>query len=247
MKWRIGDKTVDILPPVKRYMNAIERRLRADRATRVRIMTELAGDFESRREAGQSDEAIMAELGAPEEVAAQFNSAFGVSGRPSRWRWIFAALAAVVLAVSLVPVLAGQFAAESAASLGVIGGADGPTAIYVTAAPGQTLLRVFPWLLGCLAGFLLPTWRDPHARDGYALSLGLCLPGMLRFLMVLWMGSLLSYGMGTLTLQTLPYLLWALLANFFLDGTWLCIAVFCRALWVRRRNRKAAGQNEEKK
>ena len=45
MKWKIGNKTVDILPPVKRYMNAIERRLRADRATRARIMTELAGDL----------------------------------------------------------------------------------------------------------------------------------------------------------------------------------------------------------
>ena len=31
MKRKIGNTTIDILPPVKRYMNAIERRLRVDR------------------------------------------------------------------------------------------------------------------------------------------------------------------------------------------------------------------------
>lgn len=246
MKIRIGNTTLDVLPPVKRYMNAIERRLRADRATRVRIMTELAGDFESRREAGQSDEQIMAELGAPEEVAAQFNAAFGVSGRPSRWRWAFVVLAGVVLAVSVVPMLVSHFAAERAASLGVIGGADGPTAIYIAAAPNQTLLGIFPWLLGCLAGFFLPTWRDPHARDGYALSLFLCLPGMLLYVVTLWMGTVLANAMGTLSAQTLPYLLLTFLFLFFRGGIWLCVAVFCRALWVRHRNRKAAGQDAEK-
>ena len=69
MKWKIGHTTVDVLPPVKRYMNAIERRLRVDRKTKIRIMTELASDFQSRRESGQTDEAIMKELGTPEEVA----------------------------------------------------------------------------------------------------------------------------------------------------------------------------------
>ena len=98
MKMKIGSMTLDVLPPVKRYMNAIERRLNTDRKTRTRIMTELAGDFQSRREAGQRDEEIMAELGTPEEVAAQFNEALGGEGaRPaSRWRWAFVVLAAVV-------------------------------------------------------------------------------------------------------------------------------------------------------
>ena len=59
MKWRMGNVTLDILPPVKRYMNAIEHRLRVDRKTRVRIMTELASDFQSLRESGQSDESII--------------------------------------------------------------------------------------------------------------------------------------------------------------------------------------------
>ena len=243
MKWKIGNKTVDILPPVKRYMNAIERRLRADRHTRVRIMTELAGDFESRREAGQSDEQIMAELGTPDEVAAQFNIAMGASGKPSRWRWAFVALAVVVLAVVSLPMLASQFTAGQAASVGVIGGADGPTAIYVTASPEQSLIGALPWLLGCAAGFLLPTWRDRHACKGYG-------------------PSLLLSGLGLLPLLPLAVLLtascmhhsgdWVSVVPIILGlsaycGTLLCAVVFCRALWVRHRNRKAAGQDAEKK
>ena len=77
MKMKIGSMTLDVLPPVKRYMNAIERRLNTDRKTRTRIMMELASDFQSRRENGQSDEAIMMERGSPAEVAAEFNAAFG--------------------------------------------------------------------------------------------------------------------------------------------------------------------------
>ena len=38
MKMKIGSMTLDVLPPVKRYMNAIERRLNTDRKTRTRIM-----------------------------------------------------------------------------------------------------------------------------------------------------------------------------------------------------------------
>lgn len=115
MKWKIGNTTLDVLPPVKRYMNAIDRHLRVDRKTRARIMTELASDFQSRRENGQSDEAIMKELGTPEEVAAQFNSALNAPSVPSRWRWAFVVLAVLVLAVALVPMLADQFAANQAA------------------------------------------------------------------------------------------------------------------------------------
>lgn len=173
MKWKIGNTTLDVLPPVKRYMNAIERHLRVDRENRARIMTELAGDFESRREAGQSDKEIMTELGTPEEVAAQFNTALGVSGSISRWRWAFVVLAVLVVAVVLGPDLINRFAATQAESLGVIGGADGPTAIYVTAGPaaGISPWVFLPWLLGCAAAFLLPNWRVPHACKGYGPSL----------------------------------------------------------------------------
>lgn len=135
MKMKIGSMTLDVLPPVKRYMNAIERRLNTDRKTRTRIMMELASDFQSRRENGQSDEAIMKELGSPGEVAAEFNAAFGAKPAPRRRRWAFVALAAVVVLIAALQPLLTQFLARiwwSPETVGVIGGADGPTAIYVT-------------------------------------------------------------------------------------------------------------------
>lgn len=245
MKWTIGNKRMDILPPVKRYMNAIERRLRADRKTRVRIMTELAGDFESRREAGQSDAQIMAELGTPEEVAAQFNAALGTTGRPSRWRWAFVVLGALVLAAALVPMLTSRLAAEQAASIGVIGGADGPTAIYVTAAPAQSLIGALPWWLGCLAGFLLPTWRAPRAGKGYGASLLLSGLGLLPLCLVTMQLVAVACTVELPAAQ-LGAACWALLAGFFANGEWLCAAVLVWACMARNRGRKAAGQNTEK-
>lgn len=245
MKWKIGNTTLDVLPPVKRYMNAIERHLRVDRENRARIMTELAGDFESRREAGQSDKEIMTELGTPEEVAAQFNTALGVSGSISRWRWAFVVLAVLVVAVVLGPDLINRFAATQAESLGVIGGADGPTAIYVTAGPaaGISPWVFLPWLLGCAAAFLLPNWRVPHACKGYGPSLLLSGLGSLPFLLlaVLFIGTCLPH------FDELLYAIPLLLGLSAFCGALLSVVVFCWALWARRRAKKTAKQSNEKK
>lgn len=245
MKWKIGNTTLDVLPPVKRYMNAIERRLRVDRKTRLRIMTELAGDFESRRESGQTDEQIMAELGTPAEVAAQFNTAFGAAGPGSRWRWAFVVLAVLVLAIALIPALVGQLSVGQADSLGVIGGADGPTAIYVTTSPMESLIGVLPWLLGCVAGFLLPTWRDPHTGKGYGASLLLCGLGLLPLCLVMIELVIVAYTTELPPAQ-LGAACWALLSGFFINGEWLCAAVLGWACFARNRAKKAAGQRAEK-
>ncbi len=95
---------------VKRYMAAIERHLRMDRKTRARVMADLASDFQNRRDAGQTDAEIMAELGMPEQAAAEFNAAFAADapasgrawGRPGRWRWLFLALAVLALLAAVL-------------------------------------------------------------------------------------------------------------------------------------------------
>lgn len=234
MKWKIGNMTLDILPPVKRYMNAIERRLRVDRKTRVRIMTELAGDFQSRRESGQSDEVIMKELGTPEEVAAQFNDALHAPDRPSRWRWSFVILALLVLAVLLVPMLAEKLAAGGTDTVGVIGGADGPTAVYVSDGASPSLIGALPWLLGCAGGFLLPVWRDPRTGKGYGPSLLLCGLGLLPLCLVV-LQLILVACTTKLPLLQLGMVCWALLTGFFTNGEWLCAAVLGAAWFCRSR------------
>ena len=248
MKMKIGSMTLDVLPPVKRYMNAIERRLNTDRKTRTRIMMELASDFQSRRENGQSDEAIMKELGSPAEVAAEFNAAFGAKPAPSRRRWAFVALAAVVVLIAALQPLLTQFLARiwwSPETVGVIGGADGPTAIYVTDNASQSPAWALPWLLGCAAGFLLPVWRDPHARSGYGAPLLLCGLGLLPLFIVTLMTFSLSFS-GMLSAAEIGPLFVSLAAGFFTNGEWLCAVVLVWALAARRRaSREKGGGKKE--
>ncbi len=251
MKWKIGRTTLDVLPPVKRYMNAIERRLHADRKTRVRMMTELAGDIQSRREAGQCDEEIMAELGTPEEVAAQFNEALGGAGsRPaSRWRWAFAVIGGLVLLWPLaVQAFARLWQTPDAASIGIIGGADGPTAIYV-AASTPAFVEFLPWLLACLAGFLLLGWCRRGAAARCRLPIALCALGLALWLLRLAVLLGLLAGLGapqatvllplwTLALQYLP--------TFLSSGAWLCLGVLALAVREHHRTRHTADTPEAK-
>lgn len=159
------------MPPVKRYMTAIERRLHMDAKTKTRLMNDLSSDFQNRRDAGQTDEQIMAELGTPAQVAAEFNEAFAAEHGPykSPWRWLVLALAAAVpavLAAVLGPAWPGsRWPAGEAAGIGIIGGADGPTAIYVTSGVNWSVLRsVLPWTLGLLSAFLLMGWCRASRR-----------------------------------------------------------------------------------
>lgn len=139
---------------MKKYVNAVERRLNLPREIRARVMSDFSSSISARREAGMTEEAIYAELGTPKKAAADLNEQMKeYTYRKSPWRFLFAALAAygaaellgsfVALLLYLLlrdPVLQ----AGEAGSVGIIGGADGPTAVFVTT-PGWTGY-VFPVL-----------------------------------------------------------------------------------------------------
>ena len=148
---------------MKKYMTAIERRLNLPREVRARVMTDLQSSVAARREAGQTDGEIFADLGTPASVAAELNEQMKeYAYARSKWRW--AALAgAVIAAVMLVfegitglLVWLLNASVNESNSLGIIGGADGPTAIFVTTAPGG-----YDWLLWVLvlAMCLLGWWK----------------------------------------------------------------------------------------
>lgn len=236
MKVKFGATVLDILPPVKRYMNAIERRLCCDRATRVRIMTELASDFQARRDAGQTDEAIMAELGTPQSVAAEFNASLGVAGTvpPSRWRWMFAAAAVVAVVVWLVGWAAIILPLPSN-SIGIIGGADGPTAVFVTSSFGfmPPALRILPWLLGCLSGFLLLGWcrRGDYVRRvllPQALCILPCLGWVIQAATVLSAAATVGDPALSLTLSS------QLAVDLLSGGVMFCLIVLVYSLLPRK-------------
>lgn len=228
---------------VKRYMSAIDRNLRMDRKTRARVMADLASDFQNRRDAGQSDAEIMAELGTPAQAAAEFNAAFAAEdpapdrawGQPSRWRWLFLALAVLVLLGNFAVLWFWRYMPfyESApdGTLGIIGGADGPTAVFITGA-GTVSGLAGPWLfVAALCGFLLLGWCRTDRRR---LWLPILLSGVplallaVRFIAIL----LLLPRTGELRRQ--------LLASLALSpSTWamvLLAAVLAWAVWLYRRS-----------
>lgn len=144
----------EFLPPIKRYVNAIERHLRLPFREKVRVMEDISSAITARHEAGESYEQIMADMGKPRQVAAQFNREMGA--RPSRVRWVLLVLAVAVLPLTAILLIElgmvfwfqHWIASSSAASIGIIGGADGPTAIFVA----QRALGLWDWFLAFLAG-----------------------------------------------------------------------------------------------
>ena len=121
---------------IKRYVNAIERELRLPLKAKARINGDIGTDIHARLEKGQSIDAIIAEMGTPQEVAAGFNEEMQDQLLPkgSPWRWVFliaAILAGGAALLSILPFLLFYF---QSSGMGVIGGADGPTAIFITGA-----------------------------------------------------------------------------------------------------------------
>ena len=158
---------------MKRYVNAIERRLNLPPEVKARVMSDFASSIAARREAGQGDEEIYAEFGSPKKAAADLNEQMKeFAYQKSLWRYVFAVLAlygGIRLFSSLLPQLMywGLRASfqPNAASVGIIGGADGPTAIFITR-PDSTTIFTHPdnsfltvlFMLLPLAAIVLGIW-----------------------------------------------------------------------------------------
>lgn len=154
---------------MKRYTRAIERRLNLPREVKNRVMSDFASSIQARREAGQSDEEIFAELGNPKKAAAELNEQMKeYAYRKSPWRYVFAAAAAYGAAellgglIGWILYLSMGLSSGEASSIGIIGGADGPTAIFVTTSvpsPAEIVLPVLLLTLGIWGFFRLRKCR----------------------------------------------------------------------------------------
>jgi uncharacterized membrane protein len=124
---------------MKTYLKQVERRLNLPGDIKKRVMSDFESSIHSRREAGMTDAAIFAELGDAKKAAADLNEQMKeFTYRKSPWRYVFAVVAACG-AAKLIKLLIAQILYWTmqiplrleSASVGVIGGADGPTAILV--------------------------------------------------------------------------------------------------------------------
>lgn len=145
---------------LKKYIHAVRRRLNMPGDVKARVMNDFVSSVEGRREAGYTDAEIMAELGSPKKVAAELNEQMkDYTYIKSPWRWVcLIVIVGCVLSLlygGLVGILTQLFNASVNNSIGIIGGADGPTAIFVTASPdylwyqtGMTLVVLAMAVLG---------------------------------------------------------------------------------------------------
>lgn len=147
---------------MKKYTHSIARRLNLPRAVKARVMNDFCSSIQGRKEAGLTDEEIYTELGAPKKVAAELNEQMKeYSFVKSPWRWVFLGVSifcGACLALGGAAALFSWLLNQSmAASVGIIGGADGPTAIFVTTSQSygsisRLLIALFFLILG-IVGF----------------------------------------------------------------------------------------------
>ena len=128
------------------YLRAVRRRLNMPKDLKDRVMADFSSSIELRMESGQTKEEILAELGSAKQAAKELNRQMQeYTYKKSPWRWLCLALAifsGLCLAYEgLAGLLLVLFNKAYNASVGVIGGADGPTAVFVTT---NTSGRFFP-------------------------------------------------------------------------------------------------------
>lgn len=198
---------------VKRYVNTVERHLRLDRTTRLRVMNDLASDLQSRLDAGETLTDIQAELGDARTLADTLNREFADHrDNASPWRWAFLALA---LFLALVFAVGGMTARQEAASIGVIGGADGPTAIYVSVQyTVLDTLYVLSWLATLVGGYCLLGPARRGSRNRLLVPMVLC--GASALVQLAWLFRSIWQFSGDITVL-LPLWVSALVRS----GIWL--------------------------
>lgn len=138
---------------IRRYLRRVARRLNLPKALKERLVEDLRTSISARMEQGESWESIESSLGTARVVAAGYMAEMREEAyRKSPWRFLFAAMAIYgggrllksVLAQAALLGISWQIRHQNAASIGIIGGADGPTAVFVTGS-------VWGWLvLDCL-------------------------------------------------------------------------------------------------
>lgn len=147
-----------------KYLRRVRKRLELPKNMKDRVMADFISSIQSRRDAGKTDSQIMEELGSPRSAAAVLNEQMKeYTFRKSPWRFLFGALAvygASRLLGSLVSRVIAFFVGVSmtvrdSATVGIIGGADGPTAVFVTAPRWTGLAVSFGAMAIGIAGFVL--------------------------------------------------------------------------------------------
>ena len=147
-----------------KFLRRVRRRLELPQNMKDRVMADFISSIQSRRDAGKTDSQIMEELGSPKSAAAVLNEQMKeYTFRKSPWRFLFGALAVYgasrllgSLGSRVIAFFVGvSMAVRDSATVGIIGGADGPTAVFVTAPRWTGLAVSFGAMAIGIVGFVM--------------------------------------------------------------------------------------------
>lgn len=142
----------------EQYIKRVKAALSVSRRSKQEIVRDLEEIFSSALEHGETEQEVIERLGMPREFARSMEEQLGIDAearrKKQRVRMAVLFIAAAVF-FGTAAVIFSYITAQAALPVGVIGGADGPTAIFVTAAPGLNLINLFLLLGGAflLAAF----------------------------------------------------------------------------------------------
>ena len=144
---------------MQKYRRSVRRRLNMPKALKDRVMADFLCSIDARREDGQKEEMILEELGNPKQAAKELNRQMQeYTYRKSPWRWACLALAilsGLCIAYKGLPgLLLMLFNKANNASIGIIGGADGPTAVFVTTSGNGFHATIGLYILFLITGVL---------------------------------------------------------------------------------------------
>ena len=155
---------------LRKFANAVARRLRMPKEVRARVMSDFESSISARLEAGEGAQDILDSLGSAKKAATELNEQMKeYTYTKSRWRFAFLGAAVVggayllgqLVTMALVYALTGN----EAASMGVIGGADGPTAIFVsTPVDGAAVELKLALAVLALAAGIFGFWKLSHMK-----------------------------------------------------------------------------------
>lgn len=144
---------------MQKYLRSVRRRLNMPKALKDRVMADFAESIEARLEDGQPEKSIFSELGTSKQAAEELNRQMEeYTYRKSPWRWACLALAilsGLCIAYKGLPgLLLMLFNKANNASIGIIGGADGPTAVFVTTSDNGFHTTIGLYILLLITGIL---------------------------------------------------------------------------------------------
>ena len=146
---------------MRQYLRQIGRQLEVTGTLRERILSDLENDIRAGLEQGETMDKIRARMGTPEEIGKRFSEELGTDRKLS-WIWLPRAgllmSAAVLVIFVLWNLLTGWFYPKTsggeAEAVSIIGGADGPTSIYLAGQIGGSWTEPWNVILLLVAVFL---------------------------------------------------------------------------------------------